>query len=83
MSEPIFTDKEKQYLMLKVSKELYAVNKRIEVLDNGAKAGYIPSHVLDGSSPERQKKAELKALFEKLVAMPTTDRNMEDKKNAE
>lgn len=83
MSEPIFTDKEKQYLMLKVSKELYAVNKRIEVLDNGAKAGYIPSQVLEGSSPERQKKAELKALFEKLVAMPTTDGNMEDKKNAE
>ena len=83
MSEPILTDKEKQYLMLKVSKELYAVNKRIKVLDNGAKAGYIPSSVLDGSSPEIQKKAELKALFEKLVARPTTDGNIGDKKNAE
>jgi hypothetical protein len=65
-----FTEKERSYLMSKVMKELNAIDKRIDVLDRGARAGYIPKHVFEGSSPERKKRDELRRLMDKLISMP-------------
>lgn len=68
---PTLTQKEKEYLMLKVSRELYATQKRIEALERGAALGYIPNRILEQEAPERTKKYELEALLNKLTKFET------------